>query len=102
MAPEVVRQEFDQDDVESWRAADIWSLGATLVEMATGQPPWYDLSNANAQMYQIAMCSEVPALPENLGSAGNTFLTECFSLDPKTRPTAARLLRHDFIQKTAP
>jgi len=48
MAPEVVKQEG------YGRRADIWSLGCTVVEMATAKAPWWEVSNSFAVMMKIA------------------------------------------------
>ena len=40
MAPEAIKQQKNLG-----RACDIWSLGCTVLEMATGKSPWPQVSN---------------------------------------------------------
>ena len=49
MAPEVLRGD------SYGRSCDIWSLGCSIIEMATGKPPWgaSDVSNHLALIFRV-------------------------------------------------
>lgn len=93
MAPEVVNQ------VEQGPASDIWSLGCTVLEMATGRHPWSQVSNPLAAMYRIGCTEELPELPVSLSPRIQDFLEKCFRRDPKKRWTSAELLNHPFLNE---
>lgn len=96
MAPEMIRGE------NIGRAADIWSLGCVVIQMASGQLPWSELEacNAFALMYRIAGdASALPVLPPSLPEAGREFVLRCLQRDPDERPTAVCLLMHPFLDR---
>lgn len=76
MAPEVVKQE------RHGYKADIWSIGATVIEMATAKHPWPDSSNGLAAMYAIATATAPPPLPLHLSGEALSFLRRCFCINP--------------------
>jgi mitogen-activated protein kinase kinase kinase len=94
MSPEVIRGQT----AGRLGAADIWSLGCVILEMATGRRPWASLDNEWAIMYNIAQ-GNPPQFPttEQLSASGLDFLEKCFNRDPVKRASAAELLQHDFI-----
>lgn len=97
MSPEVIRGESAQ---RFSGAADIWSLGCVLLEMATGRRPWSTLDNEWAIMYNIAN-GNPPSMPteEQLSRLGIDFLRRCFERDPQRRSTAVELLQHPWINE---
>lgn len=48
MAPEVIKLKRHS------RFSDIWSLGCTIIEMATGSAPWSRFRNQATAMFHIA------------------------------------------------
>ncbi|KAG2449317.1 hypothetical protein HYH02_005472 [Chlamydomonas schloesseri] len=91
MAPEVIKQSGHG------RAADIWSLGCVVIEMATGRAPWANFNDPYAVMYHVAATKELPAMPGSLSPAAKDFLTLCFNRVPRERPNATRLLQHPWL-----
>ncbi|KAG8055742.1 hypothetical protein GUJ93_ZPchr0001g31030 [Zizania palustris] len=91
MAPEVARGE-DQGP-----AADVWALGCTVIEIATGCAPWSDMDNVLAAVHRIGCTDAVPDVPAWLSAEAKDFLALCFARNASDRLTAAQLLEHPFI-----
>ncbi|XP_016446693.1 mitogen-activated protein kinase kinase kinase 18-like [Nicotiana tabacum] len=94
MAPEVARGE------EQGFAADIWALGCTIIEMATGASPWTTVSNPASLLYHIAFSGQNPEIPEFLSSKTRDFVSKCLTRDPKQRWSAKQLLSHPFLEES--
>jgi mitogen-activated protein kinase kinase kinase 3 len=91
MAPEVICQ------TKYGKKADIWSLGCTLLEMATGLPPWGKLENQMEAILKIGKSNESPEIPSNLDVDMIDFLRLCFVRNPKERLSAEELKDHKFL-----
>ncbi|CAK9160919.1 unnamed protein product [Ilex paraguariensis] len=96
MAPEVIKNPNGCN-----LAVDIWSLGCTVLEMATSKPPWSQYEGV-AAMFKIGNSKELPAIPDHLSDEGKDFVRQCLQRNPKHRPTAAQLLDHPFVTNAAP
>lgn len=95
MAPEVARGE------EQGFPADIWSLGCTIIEMATGSNPWPALDHPLSAIHQIGFSGELPEFPNHLSDNAKDFLSKCLKRDAKERWTAKQLLNHQFLVELA-
>ncbi|XP_040576869.1 mitogen-activated protein kinase kinase kinase 4 isoform X3 [Lepeophtheirus salmonis] len=94
MAPEVFTSNMKDGH---GRAADIWSIGCVVVEMATGNIPWHELASDYQILYKVGMGGS-PSPPEHMSHEGKNFLTLCFKHNPKARATAEDLLIHPFLK----
>ncbi|KAL0314252.1 UNVERIFIED_CONTAM: Mitogen-activated protein kinase kinase kinase [Sesamum angustifolium] len=80
-----------------WLAADIWSLGCTVLEMLTRRFPYSNLEAMTA-LFRIGS-GERPPIPDSLSSDARDFILTCLQVDPSLRPTAAQLLDHPFVKR---
>lgn len=93
MAPEVVKRSQGYG-----LAADIWSLGCTVLELLTGQLPYHPLDGMQA-VYRIGN-SIPPPVPDSLSKDARDFIHKCLQVNPFSRPTAAQLLDHSFVKRS--
>uniref|UniRef100_A0A5B6Z2A7 mitogen-activated protein kinase kinase kinase n=1 Tax=Davidia involucrata TaxID=16924 RepID=A0A5B6Z2A7_DAVIN len=91
MAPEVILQTGHSF------SADIWSVGCTVIEMATGKPPWSQQYQEVAALFHIGTTKSHPPIPEHLSVEAKDFLLKCLQKEPNIRTAASDLLQHPFV-----
>jgi hypothetical protein len=93
MAPEVISAN------KSSFPADIWSIGATAVELAEGGPPYCEFPAPKA-MIEISQRGFLGFRNvDYFSEAFADFVFSCMQKDPHQRPTAEELLEHAFIRQ---
>ncbi|XP_069554966.1 mitogen-activated protein kinase kinase kinase 19 [Brachyistius frenatus] len=91
MAPEVI------NETGHGRKSDIWSVGCTVFEMATGKPPLAHMDKMAALFYIGAQRGLMPSLPNGFSDNAKDFVEICLTSDQRLRPSADQLLTHSFI-----
>ncbi|KAM7380793.1 hypothetical protein PAMP_004066 [Pampus punctatissimus] len=93
MAPEVINESG------YGRKSDIWSVGCTVFEMATGKPPLAHMDKMAALFYIGAQRGLMPSLPDTFSDSAKDFVKISLTSDQRLRPSAGQLLKHSFIPK---
>ncbi|XP_057770103.1 mitogen-activated protein kinase kinase kinase 3 [Salvia miltiorrhiza] len=92
MAPEVVMNTNGYS-----LPVDIWSLGCTVLEMATSKPPWSQYEGV-AAIFKIGNSKDTPEIPDYLSADAKGFIRQCLQREPSARSTASKLLCHPFVR----
>lgn len=83
-APECVLE----DQIPPTKMSDIWSVGATFLEVFTQKKPWTTCNGMLKNMFNKELPKSFAALTKKL----QPIVKECFSYEPKERPTASRMV----------
>uniref|UniRef100_A0A0V0G9F5 mitogen-activated protein kinase kinase n=1 Tax=Triatoma dimidiata TaxID=72491 RepID=A0A0V0G9F5_TRIDM len=76
--------------------SDVWSLGISMVELATGIFPYSKWGNPFEQLKQVVN-EDPPSLPNGIFSNDfNDFISQCLQKDYRLRPNYNQLLMHPF------
>ncbi|XP_027624568.1 mitogen-activated protein kinase kinase kinase 19 isoform X2 [Tupaia chinensis] len=94
MAPEVINESG------YGRKSDIWSIGCTVFEMATGKPPLASMDRMAAMFYIGAHRGLMPPLPDHFSENAADFVRVCLTRDQHERPSALQLLKHSFLKRS--
>jgi mitogen-activated protein kinase kinase kinase ANP1 len=92
MSPEAVDGKYSV-------GSDIWSVGCTILELLTGDPPWADreFQSPTQLLYHIGMSHEAPTIPTAASASLQDLLSIIFSIEPQERHDCGTLLNHAWF-----
>ena len=91
MAPEILMEE------KYGRRVDVWSLGCTVFEMATGKHPWSNCKSLQQLIINLGQKRTLDVEQLDIDRNIKEFITYCCVFDRMQRPTADEVLRHPFL-----
>ena len=92
MAPEVIEETNGY-----CYSADIWSLGITAIELATGKAPYERFSPIKTMI--VVLQNPPPVLDQKFSKKFRDFITRCLKKEPDKRATVCELLDSPFLRE---
>lgn len=100
IAPEVLRADAVRTG-RTWRAADVWSVGAVIFLLVTGRPPFPGRGTKEIFMKIRTGKFTFPA-DVALSEGVRDLITRMLVMDPTKRLSAVDALRHPWVRGLAP
>jgi len=92
MAPEIIERNLIEGSTLTYdRAVDIWSFGILAVELADGEPPFYEAQDEE-ELFSLIKDDKLKVelnLTEKWTRDFDNFVKLCLTIDPAKRPTAS-------------
>ena len=86
------------------KPVDVWAMGVITYFLLCGYTP-FDRDTQQQEMEAI-VAGDYKFEPEeywaNVSSTARNFVTECLTIDPGSRPTAAQMLKHKWLSTDLP
>ena len=95
LSPERIRSGNDDETYDV--RADIWSLGITIIQLATGLHPYHESAGNDFETMCRILNRDPPALPCSFSPEFVDFTRGCLKKDPNQRYNYKELLEHPFI-----
>ncbi|KAI8082719.1 kinase-like domain-containing protein [Halteromyces radiatus] len=95
LSPEMIRRELYDTKV------DMWSLGITTIELASGKPPFYDAKRTSL-IFDRILHDHPPTFNKPLSRLCHDFVQRCLHKNPKQRWATKDALLHPWIQTAPP
>lgn len=94
-APEIFTDGNDYDPFK----VDVWAVGATLLEIHTGKPPYYELDpkGTGAIMFKIVNGRKPPAFGTEASAGFKALLEQCFTWSGDDRPSIEDIMEHEWL-----
>lgn len=90
MSPELIRAKKAYGN-----KVDVWSFGIFAIELAEGEPPYIDESQARV-LYNIVN-NPPPTISDRWSKDFRDFVSCCMQKDPENRWSTHELLKHPFM-----
>lgn len=95
MSPEAVRGKFST-------ASDVWALGITMIELASGREVWPQFGKCDAfqlllRIGRLQPPNHMPTIPQHLSDAAKEIIVSCLQFDASRRPSCGQLLSRPYF-----